>query len=254
MQTKQQKNEEESLIFGLRPIIEAVRAGKEIDKLLVQSGLKSELFSEMMGLLKQNNVAFQYVPVEKLNRLTTKNHQGVVGFVSAITYQKIKNILPSLINAGKNPLVLILDRITDVRNFGAIARTAECSGVNAIVIPMHGSAQINSDAIKTSTGALHNIPVCREENLKQVIDYFKECGLQIVACTEKATEYYYQMDFTVPTAIIVGSEEDGILNEYLQKSDAKAKIPMMGKIGSLNVSVATGIILFEAVSQRMVIA
>ncbi len=252
MQTKQQKKEEESLIFGLRPVIEALRAGKEIDKLFVQSGLKSELFSELMGLLKQNNVAFQYVPIEKLDRLTTKNHQGVVGYISAISYKKIKNILPVLFDVGKNPLILILDRITDVRNFGAIARTAECSGVNAIIIPMHGAAQINADAIKTSTGALHKIPVCKEENLKSVIDYLKECGLQIVACTEKASDYYYQMDFTVPTAIIVGSEEDGILNEYLQKSDAKAKIPMMGEIGSLNVSVATGIILYEAVSQRMV--
>jgi 23S rRNA (guanosine2251-2'-O)-methyltransferase len=155
-------------------------------------------------------------------------------------------------DAGKNPLILILDRITDVRNFGAIARTAECSGVNAIVIPTHGAAQINADAIKTSTGALHKIPVCREENLKSTIDFLKQCGLQIVSCTEKANDFYFQMDFTVPTAIIMGSEENGISNEYLQKSDAKAKIPMLGKMGSLNVSVATGIILYEVVSQRMV--
>ena len=252
MQTKQQKKEEESLIFGLRPIIEAVRAGKEIDKLFVQSGLKSELFSEMMGLLKHNNVAFQYVPVEKLNRLTTKNHQGVVGYISAISYKKIKNILPVLFDEGKTPLLLILDRITDVRNFGAISRTAECSGVNAIIIPMHGSAQINADAIKTSTGALQKVPVCKEENLKTTIDYLKECGLQIIACTEKTNDYYFQIDFTVPTAIIMGSEEDGILNEYIQKSDGKAKIPLLGEIGSLNVSVAAGIILYEAVSQRLV--
>jgi 23S rRNA (guanosine2251-2'-O)-methyltransferase len=252
MQTKQQKKEENSLIFGLRPIIEAIRAGKEVDKLFVQSGLKSELKSELMGLLKQHNIAFQYVPVEKLNRLTTKNHQGVVGYLSEITYSNIKNILPKLIDGGKNPLILILDRITDVRNFGAIARTAECSGVNAIVIPTHGAAQINADAIKTSTGALHKIPVCREENLKSTIDFLKQCGLQIVSCTEKANDFYFQMDFTVPTAIIMGSEENGISNEYLQKSDAKAKIPMLGKMGSLNVSVATGIILYEVVSQRMV--
>ena len=252
MQTKQQKKEEESLIFGLRPVIEALRAGKEIDKLFVQSGLKSELFSELMGLLKQHNLAFQYVPVEKLNRLTTKNHQGVAGFISAITYQKIQNIIPALFEKGKNPLIVILDRITDVRNFGAIARTAECSGVNAIVIPVHGAAQINADAIKTSSGALHKITVCREENLKTVIDYLKKSGLQIVACTEKATDFYFQIDFTIPTAIIMGSEENGILNEYLQKSDARAKIPLMGEIHSLNVSVATGIILYEAVSQRLV--
>lgn len=252
MQTKQQKKEEESLLFGLRPVIEAVRAGKEIDRLFIQSGLKSDLFGEMMGLLKQHNISYQYVPVEKLNRLTNKNHQGVVGYLSEITYQNIKTLLPKLIIKGKSPLLLILDRITDVRNFGAIARTAECSGVDAIIIPSQGAAQINADAIKTSAGALHKIPVCKEESLKTILDYLKDNGLQIVACTEKASEYYFQVDFTEPTAIIVGSEENGISNDLLQKSDAKAKIPLKGKIGSLNVSVATGIILYEAVSQRMV--
>ena len=252
MQTKQQKKEEDSLIFGLRPVIESINAGKEIDKLLVQSGLKGELVSQMMGLLKQNNIPYQYVPVEKLNRLTQKNHQGVVGYISSIGYYKIQDVLPTVFEEGKVPLLLILDRITDVRNFGAIARTAECSGVNAIIIPSRGSAQINADAIKTSTGALQRIPVCKEENLKSTIDYLHECGLQVIACTEKTTDYYFQIDFTVPTAIIMGSEEDGILNEYLQKSDGKAKIPLMGEIGSLNVSVAAGIILYEAVSQRLV--
>ncbi|MGZ4053446.1 MAG: 23S rRNA (guanosine(2251)-2'-O)-methyltransferase RlmB [Bacteroidia bacterium] len=252
MQTKQQKKEEESLIFGLRPIIESITAGKEIDKLFIQSGLKGELVSQLMGLLKQHNIAFQYVPLEKLNRLTLKNHQGVVGYISSITYHKIADVLPTVFEKGKVPLLLILDRITDVRNFGAIARTAECSGVDTIIIPSKGSAQINADAIKTSTGALQKIPVCREDNLKSVIDFLKECGLQIIACTEKTTDYYFQIDFTVPTAIIMGSEEDGILNEYLQKSDAKAKIPLLGEIGSLNVSVACGIILYEAVSQRLI--
>ena len=251
MQTKQQKREEDSLIFGIRPVIEAVKAGKEIERLYIQSGLKNELYIELITVLKQYNIAFQYVPVEKLNRLTTKNHQGVAGFISAISYHKIQDIIPTLFEEGKVPLILILDRITDVRNFGAIARTAECSGVQAIVIPAHGTAQINADAIKTSAGALHKVPVCREENLKTVINFLKECGLQIVSCTEKATDYYFQLDFTVPSAIIMGSEENGISNEYLQKSDAKAKIPLMGEIGSLNVSVATGIILYEAVKQRL---
>ena len=252
MQTKQQKREEESLIFGLRPIIEAINAGKQIDKLYIQSGLQGSLINELMTLLKEKHIVFQYVPIEKLNQLTNKNHQGVAGYTSAIAYQNIRKILPALINAGKTPLLLILDRITDVRNFGAITRTAECAGVNAIIIPSTGTAQINADAIKTSAGALHKIPVCREENLKQIIDYLKECGLQIIACTEKADDYYYQIDFTEPTAIIMGSEENGISNEFLQKSDAKAKIPMMGKISSLNVSVAAGIILYEAVSQRLI--
>ena len=243
MQTKQQQREEESLIFGLRPVIEAIHAGKEIDKLYVQTGLKGELNGELMTLLREREIAFQFVPLEKLNQITKKNHQGVVGYISVITYQKIADILP--------PMLLILDRITDVRNFGAIIRTAECAGVNAIIIPDAGSARINADALKTSAGAIHKIPVCRENNLKQTIDYLKENGVQIIACTEKANDYYYQVDFTESAAIIMGSEENGISNELIQKSDAKVKIPMMGKISSLNVSVAAGIILFEAVSQRM---
>ena len=251
MQTKKQKSENDSLIFGLRPVIEAIRSGKEIDRLFVQSGLKSELFSEMMGLLKAHNIVHQYVPIEKLNRLTAKNHQGVVGFISSITYQKIQDVLPAVFEEGKMPLILILDRITDVRNFGAIARTAECSGVDAIVIPIRGGAQINADAIKTSTGALHKIPVCREENLKSVIDYLRESGLQVIACTEKTNDMYYQHDYSLPVAIILGSEEDGISPEYLNCADAHAKIPLMGEIRSLNVSVAAGIILYEAVRQRL---
>ena len=251
MQTKQQQREEESLIFGLRPIIEAIHAGKQIDKLYIQTGLKGDLNTEMMHLLRERQISFQFVPLEKLNQITKKNHQGVVGYISIIAYQKIADILPPILLANKIPLLLILDRITDVRNFGAIVRTAECAGVNAIIIPDAGSARINADAIKTSAGALHKIPVCRENNLKQTIDYLKENGLHIISCTEKASDYYYQVDFTEPAAIIMGSEENGISNELIQKSDAKVKIPMMGKISSLNVSVAAGIILFEAVSQRM---
>lgn len=251
MQTKEQKKEDENMIFGLRPIIEALRSGKEIDRLFVQAGLKNDLFGELMSLLKKHNVPFQYVPIEKLNRLTSKNHQGAVGYISSIVYHKIENILPAIFEKGKTPLILILDRITDVRNFGAIARTAECSGVDAIIIPSRGAAQINADAIKTSTGALHKIPVCREENLKQTIEYLRESGLQVIACTEKAAENYYQLDFDLPVAIIVGSEEDGISPEYLKMADSLAKIPLLGKIGSLNVSVATGVLLYEVVRQRI---
>jgi len=251
MQTKTQKQENDNMIFGLRPIIEALKSGKEIDKLLVQNGLKNELFGEMMSLLKKHNVVYQYVPVEKLNRLTSKNHQGVVGYISSIEYSKIEKVLPMVFDAGKTPLILILDRITDVRNFGAIARTAECAGVDAIVIPARGAAQINADAIKTSTGALHKIPVCKEDNLKDVIHYLRESGLQVIACTEKTTDMYYAQDYTLPVAIMMGSEEDGISPEFLKLADAHAKIPLMGKIGSLNVSVAAGVILYEAVKQRL---
>jgi 23S rRNA (guanosine2251-2'-O)-methyltransferase len=251
MQTKEQKKENDSMIFGLRPIIEALKAGKELDRLFVQSGLRNELFTELMSLLKKQNISFQYVPVEKLNRLTSKNHQGVVGYVSTITYQKIQDVLPLIFEAGKTPLILILDRITDVRNFGAIARTAECSGVDAIIIPAKGAAQINADAMKTSTGALHTVPVCREENLKAVLEFLRESGLQVIACTEKTTDMYYQQDYTLPVAIIMGSEENGVSPEYLKMADAHAKIPLLGQISSLNVSVATGVILYEVVRQRL---
>ncbi|HRG37260.1 MAG TPA: 23S rRNA (guanosine(2251)-2'-O)-methyltransferase RlmB [Bacteroidia bacterium] len=251
MQTKEQQKANDSLIFGLRPVIEALRAGKEVDRLFVQTGLKNELATELMSLLKKNNVPFQYVPVEKLNRLTTKNHQGVVGYISSVVYQKIQDVLPLVFEAGKTPLILILDRITDVRNFGAIARTAECSGVDAIIIPSKGGAQINADAMKTSTGALHTIPVCRENNLKETIHFLRESGLQVVACTEKTKEMYYQQDYTLPVAIIMGSEENGVSPEYLKEVDAQAKIPLRGQISSLNVSVATGVILYEVVRQRL---
>jgi 23S rRNA (guanosine2251-2'-O)-methyltransferase len=251
MQTKEQKKETDNMIFGLRSVIEAVKAGKEIDRLFVQSGLKNELFGEMMSLLKKNNIPFQYVPLEKINRLTSKNHQGVVGYISSIEYHKIESILPAVFEKGKMPLILILDRITDVRNFGAIARTAECSGVDAIIIPSRGAAQINADAIKTSAGALHKVPVCREDDMKHVIEYLRESGLQVIACTEKTKENYYQQDFTLPVAIIMGSEENGISSEYLKLADAHAKIPLLGEIGSLNVSVAAGVLLYEAVRQRL---
>lgn len=251
MQTKEQKQKEESIVFGSRAVIEAIKAGKELDRVFVQNGLRNELSGELMGLCKRKEIQYQFVPLEKLNRITNKNHQGVVAYISSIDYYKIDELLPTIFEKGKTPLLLILDRITDVRNFGAIARTAECSGVDAIIIPAKGAAQINGDAIKTSAGALHKIPVCRENNLKEVIDYLKESGLQIIACTEKTEENYYKVDFTKPCAIIMGSEDDGISGEYLKRCDAKAKIPLMGEISSLNVSVATGVILYEAVKQRL---
>lgn len=243
--------EKNILLFGIRPIIEAITTGKEIDKLFIQNGLAGETSQELRKAIQKYNIPFQYVPVEKLNRLTNKNHQGVVAYASVVAYQKIEQILPSVFEQGEIPLVLILDRVTDVRNFGAICRTAECSGVHAIIIPSRGAAQINGDAVKTSAGALNIIPICREHNLKETIDYLKESGLQIVACTEKSTEDYFSSDFSLPTAIIMGSEEDGISTEYLKKADKKVKIPLLGKIGSLNVSVAAGVILYEAVKQRL---
>lgn len=239
------------LIYGIRAVSEAILAGKEIDKLFVQEGLRNELFGELRRLTKEHGIHYQLVPGGKLNRLAPgKNHQGVAAYLSAISYRKIEDVLPEIFEKGETPLLLILDRITDVRNFGAIARTAECAGVHAIVVPSRGGAPVNADAVKTSAGALHKIPVCREDNLKTVIDYLKESGLRIAACTEKASEAHFLSDLGGPLAIIMGSEEDGISGEYLKRADVRVQIPMSGTISSLNVSVATGIILFEALRQR----
>ncbi len=245
------KKEKSNFIFGTRTAIEAIRAGKEVDKIFIQKGLNNELFAELRKLITDGNIPHQFVPIEKLDRITGKNHQGVICFLSEITFYNIENLLPGIYEKGAVPLLLILDKVTDVRNFGAICRTAECSGVNAIIIPTRGSAQINADAVKTSAGALQLIPVCREENLKNTIIFLKESGVQIVACTEKTDDYYYSLDFTQPTAIIMGSEEDGISGEYLKLCDHKAKIPLLGEIQSLNVSVACGVLLYEVVKQRV---
>ncbi len=241
----------ENLIFGTRAVIEAINAGKEIDKIIIQKGLSNQLYSELRKAIKDLDIPIQIVPPEKINRITSKNHQGVLAFVSQITYYEVEDLLADVFEKGKTPLVLILDRITDVRNFGAIARSADCAGVDFIVIPSRGAAQINADAVKTSAGALNRMKVCRVDNLKNSIEYLKESGLQIIACHEKTTSYHFNADLTKPSAIIMGSEENGISNEYLKRSDMQVKIPMVGNIASLNVSVATGIILFEAVKQRL---
>ena len=246
-------NEEnlENLIFGTRAVIEAINAGKEIDKIIIQKGLSNQLYSELRKAIKDLDIPIQIVPPEKINRITSKNHQGVLAFVSQITYYDVEDVLTDVFEKGKTPLVLILDRVTDVRNFGAIARSADCAGVDFIIIPSRGAAQINADAVKTSAGALNRMKVCRVDNLKNTIDYLKESGLQIIACHEKTESYHFNADLTKPTAIIMGSEENGISSEYLKRSDMQVKIPMVGNIASLNVSVATGIILFEAVKQRL---
>ena len=242
--------EEKNYIFGIRAIIEAVNAGKTIDKLFIQKGLHNDLFAELWKLVRLKRINYKHVPLEKINRLTRKNHQGVFAFISPIDFHNIEDVVPALYEQGKNPLILVLDRITDVRNFGAIARTAECAGVDAIIIPEQNAAAINADAIKTSAGALHKITVCRTWNLKLAIQFMKESGIQLVGCTEKTQDMMYKPDYTPPTAIIIGSEEDGVSPEFLKMCDARAKIPLAGKIASLNVSVATGVILYEAIRQR----
>jgi 23S rRNA (guanosine2251-2'-O)-methyltransferase len=243
--------EEQNLIFGTRAVIEALNAGKDIEKIFLQKGLSNELYNQLRQALKGQTIPLQFVPPEKLKRITDKNHQGVVAYLTEITYYSTEDLLTQVFEKGQTPFVLILDRVTDVRNFGAVARSAECAGVHFIIIPSRGAAQINGDAIKTSAGALHRLKVCREDNLKNTIEYLKESGLQIIACHEKTDKLIYDADFSQPVAIIMGSEENGISNEYLKRSDVQVKIPMPGEIASLNVSVATGIVLFEAVKQRM---
>lgn len=242
---------EDSIIYGFRPIFEAIESQKTIDKVLIQKGLKGDLFKELFFIIRQNKIPFQYVPIEKLNRLVRGNHQGVVAFISSIEYQSIFDVLPTIFEDGKTPFVLILDKITDVRNVGAIARSAECAGVHAIVLPLNGGAQLNEDAVKSSCGALYKIPICRHSNLVEVINYLKQSGLEVIGVTEKAKQYHYQKSYLDPVAFIMGNEYEGIAWDYLRECNDSVRIPMVGTIDSLNVSVATGIVLFEVVKQRI---
>lgn len=238
------------MIFGIRAVIEAVEAGKDIDKVLVKRELSGELFLELQEQLRRYEIPMQKVPVERIDRITRKNHQGVIAFTSAVTYQKLENIVPLLYEEGKIPFILVLDGLTDVRNFGAIARTCEVAGVDAIVIPEKGSVSVNADAIKTSVGALHSIPVCREKNLKEAIVFLKNSGIKVVAATEKAASFYTETDLSVPVAIVLGSEDTGVAPEHLRVCDELIRIPQSGTIQSLNVSVAAGVLIYEVVRQR----
>ena len=246
-----ESNTSADYIFGTQSILETLRSEKDVEKILIQRNVKNDSINEVIYLAKQLNVPVVQVPIEKMNRITRKNHQGAIAFVSSILYSSLDNVITRAYEEGRVPFVIILDQVTDVRNFGAIARTAECAGADAIVIPSKGSAQINGDAMKTSSGALNFIPVCREEYLKDAISYLKQSGLQIFACSEKATKTVYQVDLTVPMAIMMGSEEKGISPAFLQMSDEHIKIPIFGKVESMNVGVATGVIAFEAIRQRI---
>lgn len=238
------------MIFGIRAVIEAIEAGKDIDKVMVKRELSGDLFMELLQLVRTYEIPMQKVPVERIDRFTRKNHQGVIAFTSAVTYQRLEHIVPLLYEEGKTPLILVLDGLTDVRNFGAIARTCEVAGVDAIVIPERGSVTVNADAIKTSAGALHTIPVCREQSLKEAIVFLRNSGIKVVAATEKAASYYTESDFTVPVAIVMGAEDMGVAADNLRVSDELVRIPQIGTIQSLNVSVAAGVLIYEVVRQR----
>lgn len=241
----------EDYIYGLRAIIEAIEAGKEIDKIFIKKDLSGDLASELTTKARNARVPMQRVPIERLNRITRKNHQGAVALLSAVTYHKLEHLVPDLYENGVLPFMIVLDGITDVRNFGAIARTCECAGVDAIVIPEHGSVSVGGDAVKTSAGALHHLPVCRERSTRSAVRFLKDNGYRIVAASEKADINYTQASYTDPVAIVMGAEDVGIDPEVLKLCDTFVSIPLFGKISSLNVSVAAGIMMYEVVRQRL---
>lgn len=242
---------ENEMIFGVRAVIEAVQAGREIDKILMKKELQSELSKELFEALREKDIPVQRVPSERLDRLTRKNHQGVIAFTAAVAYQRLEDLVPFVYEQGKDPFVVLLDGVTDVRNFGAVARTCECAGVDTIVIPSRGSVSVNADAMKTSAGALNVLPVCREKSINQAIRYLKDCGFRVVAATEKADKLYTEADYTGPVAWVMGAEDTGVSAENLRICDEWVRIPQFGTIGSLNVSVAASILIYETVRQRM---
>lgn len=242
--------ERSDYIFGIRPVIEAIEAGKDIDKILIKKDLSGELVNELYDLVKQYRILIQRVPLEKINRITRKNHQGVVAILSSVTYSNLSNVIPEIYEAGKMPFMVALDGVTDVRNFGAIARTCECAGVDAVVIPERHSVSVSGDAMKTSAGALNYLQVCRERSMQGALNYLKNNGCKIVGASGKTDKLYTDIDYTVPTVIVMGSEDTGLQPEVESVCDELVSIPEFGKINSLNVSVAAGIMMYEVVRQR----
>ncbi|MCQ2127455.1 MAG: 23S rRNA (guanosine(2251)-2'-O)-methyltransferase RlmB [Bacteroidaceae bacterium] len=241
---------EDEMIFGIRAVIEAIEAGKDIDRLLIKKDLQGDLSHELFAALRGQDIPVQRVPVEKLNRITRKNHQGVIAFTTQITYQHVSDLVPLIFEQGRDPFFVLLDGVTDVRNFGAIARTCECAGVDAIIIPSKNSVSVNADAIKTSAGALHTLPVCRENQIAQTLKYLRNCGIRIAAATEKGDMDYTKGQYSGPVCLVMGAEDKGIPQEHLALCDEWVRIPILGHIQSLNVSVAAGVLIYEIVKQR----
>ena len=240
----------QQMIFGMRPVLEAIDAGREISKVLLRSGLESDRYRELTLALRKHEIPSQMVPVEKLNRVTRKNHQGVIAFVSPIEYLRLESLIPTLFEQGENPFIVVCEGVTDTRNIGAIARTAECAGAHALLLPAKGSAMLSADAVKTSAGALNHIAVCRTNNLKSSLVFLKNSGLKIIAATEKANSVYYHTDLTGPAVLLLGAEDTGLPAEYLRLADIVIKIPVKGKVSSLNVSVAAAVLMYEIVKQN----
>lgn len=240
----------ENHIFGIRAILEAIRNKQEIDKVFIQKDAQGDLMRDLLNNLKRHNISFSYVPAEKLNRMTRLNHQGAIATIAPVKFYDLETLVGEITESGKTPLLLILDQLSDARNFGAIIRTAECTGVNGIIVQKAGSAPVNGDTVKTSAGAVFNIPICKVEHIKDAIFFLQGSGIKTVAATEKTESTLYDIDFKEPVAIIMGSEDRGINPSVLKIVDEKAKLPMFGTIGSLNVSVACGAFLYEVVRQR----
>lgn len=241
----------EQYIYGVRAVIEAIEAGKEIDKIYVSRDARSELVDELLAKAREAHLLVARVPVQRIDRITRKNHQGVVALLAAVTYYNLDQLVPMLYDNGDNPLIVVLDGITDVRNFGAIARTCECAGVNAIVIPERNSVTVNADAVKTSAGALNVLPVCRERDVVGAVRYLRDCGFKIVGTAGQANMLHIEADYTVPVAIVLGAEDTGISPQVMRLCDTQVRIPEFGQINSLNVSVAAGVMIYEVVRQRL---
>ena len=238
-------------IFGIRAVLEAINSEKSIDKVFVQKGLRGALFQELEALLRKEGINTSYVPIAKLNRLTKNNHQGVVATISPVEFYDLDNLVLNVIESGKTPLFLILDQISDVRNFGAIIRTAECVGVDGIIIQKKGGAPVTGDTIKTSAGAVFKVPICKVDHIKDAMFHLQSSGIKVIAATEKTNKSIYDIDLKDPCAIIMGSEGKGVSPGILKLADERAKLPILGEIESLNVSVACGAILYEIVRQRL---
>jgi 23S rRNA (guanosine2251-2'-O)-methyltransferase len=242
--------EKEHQIFGIRAIIEGIQSGVAIDKVFIQSDTQGDLMKELLKVMKQKSVNFSYVPVEKLNRLTPNNHQGAVATISPIAFHDLETLIDQVVTSGETPFFLLLDQLSDARNFGAIIRTAECTGVHGIIVQKQGSAPVNGDTVKTSAGAVFNVPICKVEHIKDAIYLLQASGIKTVAATEKTEQNIYDISLKEGVAIIMGSEDRGINPSVLKIVDEKGKLPMFGSIGSLNVSVACGAFLYETVRQR----
>ena len=241
----------DNYIFGTRAVMEAVGTDKQIDKVLIKKESENPLLKELMKLVKKNKIPYQLVPVQKINKITQKNHQGVLALISPVKFYDIHEIVTRVFEAGEMPFILVLDGVTDVRNFGAVVRTAECAGVHAVLIPEKNSARINADAVKTSAGALHKVPLCRTHSLRKTIEELKNAGLIIISASEKAENSYYEIDLTKPHVLVAGAEDKGVSKSIISLSDEFVKIPLMGDIKSLNVSVAASILMYETVRQRI---